>query len=54
VDPEALDAVKKAQRNLEATRRRWPAVNHVAAKAENQSRTNHFAPTIAKALGEHR
>lgn len=54
VDPEAAAAVRRARRNLDQARRRWDAVDHVAAKAEEQMRTNHFAPTIAKALGEHR
>lgn len=54
VDPEALAAVERARRNLRATKARRLTVSHVAAKAENQMRTNRFAPTIAKALGEHR
>ena len=54
VDPAAQKAVEQAKRNLEKTKNRWLAVDQVAAKAEDQMRTNHFAPTIAKALGEHR
>ena len=54
VDPAAQEAVELARQNLEETKNRWPAVDRVAAKAEHQMRTNHFAPTIAKALGEHR
>lgn len=47
-------AVEQSQRNLADTYARWDRVHEVAEKAEKQMRQNHFAPTIAKAMGEHR
>lgn len=49
--PEDDAAVEKAQRELEAVRRRWPEVHEAASTMRRHAETNGFAEQIRAAFG---
>ena len=53
-DPAATRALAESEEVLRSERAKWADVRAVSARTRRQIRQNHFAPTIARALGERR
>ena len=46
-DPDAVEELRKAERELEKVREQWADVHEVAAESRFHKRRNHFAEAIA-------